>query len=90
MLSCLNLKFTNLTQMKLKKKQDQPDVVCISCGRLYGKWWQNNEYSGPEPHVATFYIEDCDVCGARTQCTEARDFGYLIPAWIEHVAKTLK
>ena len=81
----------NLTTMKTKtKKQDQPAVVCITCGRLYGKWWQNSEYSGPAHHVATFYPEDCDVCGAHANCTEARDFGYLVPAWTEHAALTLK
>ena len=80
----------NPTQMTIKKKQDQPDVVCIHCGRLYGKWWQNSEYSGPSHHVASFYVEDCDVCGARANCTEARDFGYLVPAWAEHAALTLR
>jgi len=78
----------NPTQMKLKpKKNDQPAVVCINCGRLYGKWWQGGEYSGPAHHEATFYIEDCDVCGSRAQCTEARDFGYLLSIWSEHLAK---
>jgi hypothetical protein len=91
MLFFVSYKFMNPTQMKTKtKKQDQPSVVCISCGRLYGKWWQNGEYSGPEYHVATFYPEDCDVCGAHANCTEARDFGYLVPAWTEHAALTLK
>jgi transcription elongation factor Elf1 len=90
MLSFPNCKSMNPIPMTIKKKQDQPAVVCISCGRLYGKWWQNGEYSGPAHHAATFYVEDCDVCGARANCTEARDFGYLVPAWAEHAALTLK
>lgn len=77
--------------MKTKRiKETQPDVVCISCGHLYGKWWQDVEYAGPAHHAATFYTEDCDVCGAHATCTEARDFGYLVPAWTEHAALTLK
>jgi len=77
--------------MKTKiKKQNQPEVVCTSCGHLYGTWWQNGEYSGPDPHAASFYVESCDVCGATATCTEARDFGYLVPAWVEHAALTLQ
>lgn len=77
--------------MKAKlKKEAQPDVVCVTCGHLYGKWWQSGEYSGPHPHAASFYMEDCDVCGANAVCTEARDFGYLVPAWTEHAALLVK
>jgi hypothetical protein len=90
MLSSLSCKSMNPIPMTIKKKQNQPDVVCISCGRLYGKWWQNGEYSGPAHHVASFYVEDCDVCGSHANCTGARDFGYLVPAWAEHAALTLK
>ena len=81
-------KQNKINQMKKKlPTNNQPAVVCVSCGRLYGRWWQDDTYSGPEPHVATFYVDDCDVCGSRAQCTEARDFGYLLPGWTEHLAK---
>lgn len=61
----------------------QPKWVCYDCGRKYGLWWQNGEYSGPTKHHATYHVDKCDSCGKDVPCTEARDFGYLTKEWME-------
>lgn len=58
----------------------QPDWVCTDCGIKYGRWHQG-EYSGPNVHAATYHVDQCDVCKKTKNCTEARDFGYLINNW---------
>ena len=62
----------------------QPEWVCLSCGVKYGLWWQNDEYSGPSRHDATYHVDDCRVCKKHVPCTEARDFGYLVKEWLKH------
>lgn len=73
--------------MKLRSNASitpQPEWVCSSCGEKYGLWWQNDEYSGPSRHDATYHVDDCRVCKKHVPCTEARDFGYLVKEWLKH------
>lgn len=63
--------------------QNQPVWVCGPCGRMYGLWYENGTYIGPDSHIATWHIGGtCGVCKQKTiPVTEARDFGYLISGW---------
>lgn len=83
----------NLYQQRLKMLQEsnekyqatinQPEWVCSDCGQQWGLWWEVGKYIGPEPHVATFHLNKCDVCSQQKSVTEARDFGYLRKGWGE-------
>ena len=59
----------------------QPQWVCGSCGKEWGRWWEGNEYTGPSPHFATYHIDTCEVCKKKESVTEARDYGYLRKGW---------
>jgi hypothetical protein len=69
--------------MKLRSQiaANQPEWVCTDCGTEWGSWWDENTYTGPEPHYATYHMNMCDVCGQWKSVTEARDFGYLRTGW---------
>lgn len=62
---------------------DQPEWVCTDCGTKYGSWHQG-KYCGPKVHYATYHVDLCGVCKKEKECTEARDFGYLINGWKNH------
>jgi hypothetical protein len=66
----------------------QPEWVCDSCGKKYGAWYASGSYIGPARHCPTYHEDSCSVCGEHTHCTEARDFGYLDPAWTSHYKNT--
>lgn len=52
-----------------------PTWICGDCGRLYGR---------RTPGIATYHINNCDVCGRLLFVTEPRDFGHLKPGWQDH------
>lgn len=49
-----------------------PDVICSDCGKKYGK---------RSCGIATWYLDNCGVCGKYTSVTEPRDFGHLQDGW---------
>jgi uncharacterized membrane protein len=71
------------TAMRLRPEtsKTQPDWSCNTCGEKWGRWWENETYTGPTPHFATYHIGKCDICGETKAVTEARDFGYLRKGW---------
>lgn len=56
----------------MKPSADQPVWVCVACGDKWGL---------KECGIATWHIDQCDVCGQHRAVTEPRDFGYLKTGW---------
>lgn len=59
----------------------QPNWVCHDCGQLWGRWYEDGEYFGPQPHYATYHTSKCNVCHQEKPVTEARDYGFLRRGW---------
>jgi len=59
----------------------QPNWVCHDCGQLWGRWYEDGEYFGPQPHYATYHTSKCNVCHQEKSVTEARDYGFLRRGW---------
>ena len=79
----LGQSFAIVLKSKVKASLAQPDWVCNPCGVKYGSWFQGDEYTGPSCHVATYHEGGCGVCGKTAVVTEARDYGYLMEAWLD-------
>ena len=56
-------------------RKTYPDWICKTCGCLHGNRPNGN------PYGATWHIEECGICGEKTQVTEPRDFGHLKEGW---------
>ena len=59
----------------------QPDWVCDDCGQRWGRWYEDGEYFGPQPHYATYHTGKCGVCRQEKSVTEPRDYGFLRRNW---------
>lgn len=79
----LGQSFVIVLKLKEKAALAQPDWVCNSCGNKHGYWFQGDEYTGPSIHAATYHEGRCGVCGKTAPVTEARDYGYLMEAWLD-------
>ena len=56
----------------MKYSADQPVWVCAPCGETWG-----TKACG----IATWHVNQCDVCGKNRAVTEPRDYGYLKAGW---------
>ena len=55
---------------------EYPEWVCINCGIRYGR---------TKCGLATWHRGVCDLCKARADVTEPRDFGGLLNGWQDAV-----
>ncbi len=58
----------DLTSTDLLAKLKGAYQVCNDCGLKYGE---------ARDYISTYWHDKCDVCGAETSVTEARDYGFL-------------
>jgi hypothetical protein len=71
---------TTVSSVDLKRLKGAYQV-CHDCGIKYGE---------ARDHVSTYWHDKCDVCGAETSVTEARDYGFLWKGIRELEANTEK
>jgi len=59
----------------MRLADQQPDNVCLDCGRKWGAHKLNSN----ESH--RIWLDKCDVCGELGAIADASEYGYLVEGW---------